>query len=88
MKIAFYHGKPATKESILALEQAIGHDISATFLRFVEENDGAKPESNVFKVGEDNGCGVNEFIPVSQIPEERKSIEDLPRHAYPVAWAE
>ena len=88
MKIAFHHGKPATKEAIVALEQAIEHDISPTFLRFVEENDGAKPESNVFKVGEDNGCGVNEFIPVSQIPEEIKIIEDLPRHVYPVAWAE
>jgi len=88
MKIAFHHGKPATKEAILALEQAIEHDISPTFLRFVEENDGAEPEPNVFEVGEDNGCGVNEFIPVSQIPEEIKIIEDLPRHAYPVAYAE
>jgi len=88
MKIAFYHGKPATKEAISALEQAIGHDISATFLRFVEENDGAEPQSNIFKIGEDNDCGVNEFIPVSQIPGEIKIIEDLPHHAYPVAWAE
>lgn len=88
MKIAFYHGKPSTREAILSLKQAIDHDISATFLRFVEENDGAEPESNIFKIGEDGDCGINEFIPVSQIPEEIKIIEDLPRHAYPVAWAE
>ena len=65
MKIAFHQGKPATREAILALEHAIGHDISATFLRFVEENDGAEPQSNIFKIGEDDDCGVNEFIPVA-----------------------
>ncbi len=31
---------------------------------------------------------MNQFIPLSQIAEERKFIENLPKYAYPVAWSE
>ena len=88
MKIILHQGKPAPKEAILALEAFIGHDISAAFREFLEANDGAKPESNIFKISVDNDSGVNKFIPVSQIPQELELIGNLPPRTYPIAWAE
>jgi SMI1-KNR4 cell-wall len=67
------------------LEAAIGHPIGESFRRFVSENDGAEPESNRFEIGDDNGSGVRRFIPVSKILEEREYIDNIPKHAYPIA---
>lgn len=88
MKIKLKGGKSATPKAVQKLEAALGCSISESFRRFVSENDGSKPEANIFKIGTDNDAGVNQFIPVSEILEERRSLENLPNRAYPIAWAE
>jgi hypothetical protein len=87
MKIILKEGKSASKKSVQQLEEALGCPISDSFRRFVSENDGSKPESNRFKISEDNGAAVNRFIPVSEILEERQYIDNIPSQAYPIAWA-
>jgi|HubBroStandDraft_5_1064220.scaffolds.fasta_scaffold208627_2 hypothetical protein len=87
MKIILKEGKSASKEAVQKLEAALGCPISDSFRRFVSENDGSEPESNQFKIGDDNGAAVNRFIPVSEILEERQYIDNCPSQAYPIAWA-
>jgi hypothetical protein len=88
MKIKLKKGKPASDESILALQAALGCQVSDSFRGFLHANDGAEPETNIFKITEKNESGVNRFIPVSEILKERGRIENIPAKAYPVAWAE
>ena len=88
MKIKLNNGKPAAEESIVALEAALGFPLSDSFRVFAKSQDGAKPEANIFKVSHDNRCGVNRFIPVSEISKERTRLDHLGQRAYPVAWAE
>lgn len=88
MKITLKNGKSASDESILALQTALGCQLSGSFRGFVQGNDGAKPETNIFKFTPKNESGVNRFIPVAEILKERARVEDLPTKAYPIAWAE
>ena len=88
MKIKLENGKVASQEAISAVEAILGCRLSASFRSFVQNNDGAEPETNIFQIGDNNECGVNEFIPLDQIPKERTYIENIPAKAYPVAWAE
>ena len=87
MKIRLKDGKSASKKDVKKWEAALGCPLSESFRRFVSENDGSKPQSNRFPVGKDNGAGVDRFIPVSDILEERQYIDDIPNHAYPIAEA-
>lgn len=87
MKIKLRGGRSALKKDVKKLEVALGCSISESFRRFVSENDGSKPEANRFPVGKANGAAVNRFIPVSEILAERQYIDDVPTHAYPIAWA-
>jgi hypothetical protein len=88
MKIKLRNGKPASEEAVLTIEAFLGCRMSESFRTFLTANDGTEPESNIFKVGDNNGSGVNEFIPVTEILNERAHIENIPTRAYPVAWAE
>jgi hypothetical protein len=88
MKIKLKNGKPAAEETILALEAALGWRLSDSFKTFLQIFDGAEPETNIFKITEKNEAGVNRFIPASEIWDERTHIENIPKKAYPVAWAE
>jgi hypothetical protein len=88
LKIGLTNGKVASDATIRALEAALGCDISDSFKSFVLANDGAKTETNTFKIAENNDSGVNQFIPVGEILKERSHVENLSRKAYPVAWAE
>lgn len=88
MKIKLKNGKPASEGKILAAQEALGCALSDSFKHFVRTNDGAEPDTNIFKVGKENECGVNQFIPLTQIPKERTFIENISKEAYPVAWAE
>jgi hypothetical protein len=87
MKIKLKGGKPAPKGAVEKLESALGCPISESFRRFVSENDGLEPETNIFKIGKCNDAGVNQFIPVSDILVERQYIDNIPSQAYPIAWA-
>jgi len=88
MNVKLKNGKPASEESILTLESALGFRLSGSFVNFIREHNGAKPESNIFRISNDDDGGVDQFIPVQEIVSERSRIENLPVKAYPVAWAE
>lgn len=88
MKIEIKNGRPASGEAILALEEVLGCRLSDSFRDFLATNDGAEPETNIFKIDDNNDCGVNQFIPVAEIRKERAYIENISPRAYPVAWAE
>jgi len=88
MNVKLKNGKPASEERILALEGALGLRLSESFKNFIREHNGAEPENNVFRISDNNECGVDQFIPVQEIVNERTRIENLPLKAYPVAWAE
>ncbi len=60
----------------------------AELIDFVARNDGAEPETNVFKIGPANESGVNGFIPIKEIVNKMPRIENLPPRSFPVAWAE
>jgi len=86
MKIKPMKGKAASEEAITTLEAELGCRLSDSFRVFLRAHDGAKPEANVFKIGDKNESGVNRFIPADEIWEERAHIEDFPQEkAYPVA---
>ena len=88
MNVKLKNGKPASEESILTLESALGFRLSGSFVNFIREHNGAEPEDNIFRICDDNDGGVNQFIAVQEILIERAQIENLPVNAYPVAWAE
>jgi hypothetical protein len=85
MNIRTENGKPASEEAISNLESALGFSISGHFKAFLRTQDGAEPENNILH-GNYN-VGIDGFIPLDQILEERGYIENLPERAYPVAWA-
>jgi len=87
MKIKLHGGKPASEEAILDLEAALGYRLSDSFRTFLRTEDGAKPETNVFR-NIDSNCAVNGFIPASEIGRERARVENILPRAYPVDWAE
>ena len=88
MKLKLTKGNTASQNDIAALQQKIGPLLVPDFLEFVAENDGAEPETNIFKIGTANESGVNGFIPVREIVSEMPHIENLPGRSFPVAYAE
>jgi SMI1 / KNR4 family (SUKH-1) len=87
MKIKLGDGHVAARDDIVTLQELIGEPVNPEYVRFISGNDGAKPETNLFKVGETNDAGVDRFIPISEIPKEMTNIENLPSKAFPIAWA-
>lgn len=88
MKLKLLKGRAVSQSEIAALGQKIGFNIAPEFAEFVVKNDGAEPETNIFKIDENNESGVNGFIPVDQIYKESSLIENLPQFSFPVAWTE
>ena len=88
MKVKLTRGRSALLADIETLEREIGEALPNSFLEFIRQNDGAEPETIIFKIGDVNQSGVNGFIPVREIADERANIENLPSTAFPVAWAE
>jgi len=88
VKIKLKKGKCASEADLQALETVLACRLSESFRTFSLSNDGAEPETNIFRISDRNESGVNRFIPVSEIPKEHAFIENLPERAYPIAWAE
>src|SRR2546426_3977723 len=88
MKIKLKNGKAASEEMIQEVQTALGCQFSDSVGTFFRANDGAEPETNIFRISENNESGVNRFIPLGGILKERNRIENLPMKAFPVAWAE
>jgi hypothetical protein len=88
MKVKLHEGRRASEDAVLALEVTLGCRLCDSFRSFLLAYDGSVPETNTFRISDCNDGGVNGFIPVSEIQGVRRYIENLPRRAYPVAWAE
>ncbi|HSS95909.1 MAG TPA: SMI1/KNR4 family protein [Terriglobales bacterium] len=88
MKITLKNGCDASESSIRALEMELGYPLSDSYKTFVHVYDGAKPETNIFRVSHINECGVSKFIPVAEITKQKSRIEGFPEHACPIASAE
>jgi len=88
MKVKLTKGRAASLREIATLQEEVGFSIPPEFLEFIAVNDGAEPETNIFKIGNSNESGVNRFIPISEIPKEISRVENLPNAVLPVAWAE
>jgi len=73
---------------VQVFEQLVGLKLPADYRRFVSQQDGACPDDNVFDVGDDNDCGVNEFILIAEISDEKSFIENLRATRLPIARAE
>ena len=88
MRIKLQNGRPALEEDIASLQAALGCSLSHSFRSFLRAYDGARPETNIFRVSDKNDSGVNEFIPVCEILKVRARLDNIPGRAYPVARAE
>ena len=87
MTVQLQNGRAVPQDEVLAFESAVGHTMPPDYRAFVRSQDGARPVLNVFRIADDNASGVNRFIPLSQIREEKASIA-LPTGCWPIAWAE
>jgi hypothetical protein len=88
MKIKLTNGRSAEPMDIEKLQREVGSKLPPSLVEFLHHHDGAKPETNSFKIGDTNESGVNRFIPLSDILSERRNLETLPTTAFPIAWAE
>ena len=88
MKIKLTRKAEASDKEIEALEKHLNFSLDHEFRSFLKENNGAKPETNIFKIDDGNDSGVNEFIPVAKIFRELGNLENLSTESYPIAWAE
>jgi hypothetical protein len=79
--------KAASAASLAELEKLFGRNLPKSYLNFVAEHDGARPSANVFKVGENNHAGVDEFIPVHESLRIPHVVDGFPAHALAVARA-
>lgn len=87
MKLKLTKGHAAAQNDVAALQRNLGEPLASEFLEFVAQNDGAEPETNIFKIGTTNDACVSGFIPVKEIPNEMAAIDNLPIKSFPVAWA-
>lgn len=84
MTVQLKNGKPAPKETIVAIEAVVG-PLSESVRRFLAYHDGAEPESNTFRVSDNCDSGVRRFIPASEVLRQCRYIDGLPSRAYPLA---
>ena len=59
MKVRLQGGRAASTQSILMLETELGCALSDSLRKFLEANDGAKPETNIFQIGNNDNSGVS-----------------------------
>lgn len=90
MNIRLKNPKRAVSSSeIGAFEATFGAALPEDYKQFLSQHNGSAPETNIFKINERNGCGVNAFIPFAELLKERALIGDeIPAKAIPIAWAE
>ena len=89
MRIALKGGQRAALTDIAALESAIGEPLDAVYRKFIESNDGAKPDQNCFPVNQVAGMGgITRFISVKDVVAEKQYVDDIAQNAYPIAFSE
>lgn len=88
MNVKVLSGNKANDIEIATLEQAIGVKLPSDYVEFLKVSEGAELDNNCFFYSDGSQSGVNQFIPLSQINTESHYLENLPKHAFPIAWAE
>lgn len=88
MKINFIKTNSASTKDIESFEKESKLKLPNELIEFFKKYNGAKPESNIFKIGKNNDSGVNKFIEILSIFDEKKLIENLGTHKFPIAIAE
>lgn len=88
MTVKLIKEKPASTIEIHELEARLFKKLPATYVRFVLSSNGAKPELNIFEIGDNNNCTVNQFIPISEIQKIIKNSWYEFGEKIPIAWAE
>ena len=82
--------RPASIYEIEAFEEEVLNvRLPEEYKLFVQRYNGAKPESNVFEINATNESGVNQFIPLANLQEQRAQVVGrLAKKYLPIAWAE
>lgn len=50
MKVKLTKGRTASQDEIAVLQRKLGEQLPSEFIEFVAQNDGAEPETNIFKI--------------------------------------
>lgn len=88
MKIKLSKSNPISDRTIAEVEEVLGCRLPDSFKIFVKLHNGSQPKNNSFRINDKNSSGVNRFIPIEDIPNEKNKIEYFPSQGYPIAWAE
>jgi hypothetical protein len=87
MKIIIPKTKPASVTSLAKLEELVGKKLPNSYLNFARDHNGARPAANVFKIGENNHAGVDEFISADESIRIPHVVDGFPPFALAVARA-
>ena len=76
-------------KSLAQLEAEIHGEIPEDIRLFLMKNNGATPEPNQFYHSASDSVGINQFLSLKEILEEKKCLKDrVPNEAWPIAYAE
>src|SRR6266478_4429094 len=78
---------PASTDAIVDLEKELGLNLPKSYVLFLKDHDGAKPENNSFKLDKGNNSSVDRFIPLHESIRVRNIVEGFPRNVIPIAYA-
>lgn len=82
-------GAPATEPELDRLRRAIGSEPPSDYVAFLSLRNGCRVEANVFRVDKANDSGVNTFLDIARILDEKASLGgQLSVQSWPVADAE
>lgn len=80
---------PASASSLKRLRDVVGADLPSDYLKFLGQRNGCLVETNVFRVDRNNESGVNEFLDVGRVIQEKAALgARLSAQSWPVADAE
>lgn len=88
MRIKLKNGREAKSSDILYLENSIGKSLPKQLVEFVRNHDGSIPETNIFRISCSNEGGVQAFIPIDEILNERRYVRGIGKTDIPIAWVE
>ena len=89
MKKTLKNANPASSEEIRKLEFRLGRTMPLGYTDFLRHYNGATPDTNTFRIDDHNDSGVNRFIPIHEVLNERNRLMGrLPADSLPIAWAE
>jgi hypothetical protein len=76
-----------TRADILLVEKNLGIKLNRQFVDFVCRFNGGTPESNIFKISEDNDSSIRKFIELNDIPREASFFrEEVGKYIIPIAY--